>query len=192
MDLESCIRKAQAGEIDRYGDVVRAFQGRLRAFIASFCPNRDLVEEVAQRTFVWAYEHLAEYQPDTHFYRWLKAIARTIMMAELEALRRGTRNRRAYLEYLQACSGRNRLRTEDTDSEGELLDALRRCLAKLTERCRWLIRRRYEERGSTNAIAAELGTTPNTVKVTLFRIRRSLKRCVEGLIADVRGVRSDG
>ncbi len=119
-DLQSYIHRAESGDIDSYGLVVSRVQGRLRAFIASFCPGRDLVDEIAQQTFVWAYEHLAQYKPGTRFYSWLKSIARNILMAELEALKRRTRNRRNYLVYLQTASCRNRVRSESLFPERRL------------------------------------------------------------------------
>ncbi|MBN1421439.1 MAG: sigma-70 family RNA polymerase sigma factor [Planctomycetes bacterium] len=192
MDLDASIRKVRAGDIDEYGVVVRLFQGRLRAFIASFCPDRDLVDEVAQRTFVWAYEHLKEYRTGTRFYSWLKAIGRNLLLAELEAMKRNARNKRAYLRYLQASASRRSLEAESPDRERDLLDALRHCLRKLTPRSQSMIRRRYESEDSIVAMAESLGTTPGTVKVTLFRIRQSLKKCVERLLAGAGGVEDHG
>jgi len=192
MDLETCIRKAQSGDVECYGEVVRLLQGRLRSFIATYCPDRDLADDIAQSTFVWAYEHLMEFRPGTRFYSWLKAIARNTLLAELESMKRSTRNRRAYLKHLQAVSCQYSLKSESGESDPELLDALRQCVKKLSSRCQWMIRRRYEERDSVNAIAERLGTTPGTVKVALFRVRRSLQKCVEGLVGKAQSVQGDG
>jgi len=119
MRLEDLIAKVKSGDVASYGPVVAEFQGRLRAFIATFCPDRSEVDEVAQRTFIWAYEHLGEYEVGTRFYSWLKAIARNMLLAELEARRRQVSNQR-YLAYLQVTACREDLAADDRRSPAYL------------------------------------------------------------------------
>jgi RNA polymerase sigma-70 factor (ECF subfamily) len=152
--------------------VIREFQGRLRAFIASFCPDRDLTDEIDQVTFVWAYEHLNEYRPGTRFYAWLRSIARNRLLAELEELQRRARNRKTYLEYLQAKAYRDRLQIEDSKQQTELVDALRSWLEKLPGRSRSLIKRRYEGQESLSAIAS-----PCNIHIPITAILHSAMSC---------------
>jgi RNA polymerase sigma-70 factor (ECF subfamily) len=187
MDLEAQIRKARSGDPESYGPIVAEFQGRLRAFIAAFCPDQSRVDEVAQRTFIWAYEHLGDYEPGTQFYGWLTAIARNMLLAELEAQRREAGNQRRYLAHLQATACRERLAKEADDGRLELVEALQSCLANLPTEQRRLIRRRYEEAEPIAAIARDIRRSEGGVKVTLFRIRQALRKCVEGRLASVGG-----
>jgi RNA polymerase sigma-70 factor, ECF subfamily len=187
MDLEGQIRKARSGDPDSYGPIVAEFQGRLRAFIAAFCPDRNQVDEVAQRAFIWAYEHLGDYQPGTRFYSWLKAIARNVLLSELEVQRREAGNQRRYLTHLQATACREHLAAEADDRRGELVEALQACLEKLPAGHRRLIRRRYEEPQPIETIAREIQRSEGGVKVALFRIRQALRKCVEGRLAGVGG-----
>jgi len=181
MCLDDLIAKARSGDVESYGPVVAEFQGRLRAFIATFCPDRSEVDEVAQRTFIWAYEHLGEYEAGTRFYSWLKAIARNMLLAELEARRRQVSNQRRYLAYLQLTACREDLAADDTRSEA--VEALQKCLEKLPAEARLMIRRRYEQPEPIAAIARELNRSAGGVKVALFRVRQALRKCVEGRLA---------
>ncbi len=181
MRLEDLIAKAKSGDVESYGPVVAEFQGRLRAFIATFCPDRGQVDEVAQRTFIWAYEHLGEYEAGTRFYSWLKAIARNMLLAELEAQRRQVSNQRRYLAHLQVTACREDLAAGDTRLEA--VEALQECLAELSDEARRMIRRRYEQPEPIAAIARDLNRSAGGVKVTLFRIRQALRKCVEGRLA---------
>ena len=182
-DLDDLIQKARSGNVQSYGPIVTEFQGRLRAFVAAHCPDRNMVDEVAQRTFIWAYEHLDEYELGTRFYSWLKAIARNTLLAELEVQSRDAANRRQYLAHLQARMCRERLATEAYDLRPELVEALRTCLEKLPPERRRLIRRRYEKPEPIAAIARDLKRSEAGLKVTLFRIRQALRECVKGQLA---------
>ena len=187
MDLENLIRKARSGDVESYGPIVTESQGRLRAFIAAYCPDRNQVDEVAQRAFIWAYEHLGEYEPGTRFYSWLKAIARNVLLSELEVQRREAGNRRRYLAHLQATACHEALATEASDQRADLVQALQACLEELPTGPRRLIRRRYEKPEPIAAIARDLKRSEAGVKVTLFRIRQALRKCVEGRLAGAEG-----
>ena len=187
MDLEGQIGKASSGDPDSYGPIVAEFQGRLRAFVAAFCPDRNQVDEVAQRTFIWAYEHLGEYRPGTRFYSWLKAIARNMLLAELEAQRREARNQRRHLAHLQATACRDRLGTDAADRRLDQVEALQACLEKLPAKARRLIRLRYEKPAPIAVIARDLKRSEGGVKVTLFRIRQALRKCVEDRLSVAEG-----
>jgi DNA-directed RNA polymerase specialized sigma24 family protein len=67
MELEEAIDRSRRGDLSAYEIVVRECQGALTAFIAAFSPDRDQVDEIARRAFVWAYEHLDQYQPGARF-----------------------------------------------------------------------------------------------------------------------------
>ena len=190
MHIDEAITKAKEGDTECYGAVVRKYQGRLRAFAASFCPDSDRVDEVAQRTFVWAYEHLGEYEPGTRFWAWLKAVGRNMLLSELEMQKREAKQRRRYIDYLQAARSRDELTAGAHESRPEMAAALRVCVDELAEHSQKLIRRRYETDQSIRDISRELGRKEGAVKTALFRIRQALRRCVEGKMQSQAGLSS--
>ncbi len=70
---------------------------------------------------------------------------------------------------------------EDTVENTELMEeqqaALSVCLAKLPERQRDLVRRRYSEGASVASIASHIGSAASAVKQALFRARTNLIDC---------------
>ena len=56
--------------------------------------------------------------------------------------------------------------------------ALHACLAKLPDRQRDLVRRRYSEGASLKSVADQIGSAVSAVKQALFRARCSLIECV--------------
>ncbi len=183
MDFEDLISKARSGDVESYGPVVTEFQGRLRAFIAAYCPDSNQVDELAQRAFIWAYEHLDQYQSGTRFHSWLKAIARNMLLSELEIQRREASNRRRYLAHLQATACRDDLSAATGGDRAGIVAALRTCLESLPAESRRLISRRYEKPEPLAEIARDLTRSEAGLKVTLFRIRQALRKCVEGRLA---------
>ena len=74
-------------------------------------------------------------------------------------------------------------RTCDRDGGDVRLDALRACLAELTDRARRAVELSYGldafDARSRVAIAAELGMQENGVKTLMQRVRQQLRACVE-------------
>ena len=68
-------------------------------------------------------------------------------------------------------------------AEGELEQALDRCLRELPEKQRRLILARYAPGASVQDLAAERNQTPTALSLTLLRIRKALESCVERKLA---------
>ena len=61
-DIDEALRRAQGGDPDAYGIVVKETQARLRSFIAGYVPRAEWVDEIAQQTFVSAYRDLRKFR----------------------------------------------------------------------------------------------------------------------------------
>ena len=64
--------------------------------------------------------------------------------------------------------------------EGPVFEALERCLAKLGEDARDLIRLRYEEGMDIGEIQSSLGGKHSAITMKLHRHREQLRDCIEG------------
>lgn len=181
-NIEEAIRRVCEGSVDAYETVVDACQGRLRAVIANACPSGIDPDEIAHLVFVEAFRKIDQYTPNTHFFAWLAAIARLLVLEELRKLRREARTRENYLEQVVG----QVLETElEADSElGELrVRALRGCVAGLPGHLREVIQLRYLRDSSIENISRKVGKSSGAVKVQLFDIRRKLRECVNRKIA---------
>ena len=178
MTHEEAIARVLRGDAPAYEAVVAGFHRPLRAFVARFCPDPHRGDDIAQRAFVWAYEHLREYQAGTHFAAWLKGIARTLILSELEREEREDRNRRHYLAHLEATRLHQNLSGPD-DTEARSA-ALRECLETLPGASRELVDQRYRRQVPLDQIARAGGSSEGGIKMALLRIRQTLRRCIEG------------
>lgn len=176
-DVDALVLLVRAGNVDAYDEIVRQHQVALRAFIATYCPNWEVVDDLAQLTFLWAYEHLHEYNPGTHFQSWLKAIARNTLLAELKTKQRHSGRYRKYVDFVITTAEQSEL--EKPEVENDLPGVLGECLQKLPEDARQLLQWRYQDELATRELAEKLNKTETALRGTLFRIRQMLKRCVE-------------
>ena len=73
------VRQAQAGSADAFGRLVHIHQQGLRAFLRRLTANHADADDLAQETFVFAWEHIARFDPGPDFGRpfrpWLFGIA---------------------------------------------------------------------------------------------------------------------
>jgi RNA polymerase sigma-70 factor, ECF subfamily len=182
-NLDDALRRAQEGDPDAYGAVVAAWQARLRSFIAGYVPRASWVDDLAQQSFVSAYQSLKSFRVGTDFYAWLRQIAYNHLRAELERTNRRKRLEADYLEELSAAELSRRL---DRDAgEEDALDALRDCVSRLPDTSRrivqrhYVVQRHYDEGCPLAEIAGDLGRPAGSIKVTLFKIRARLRECIE-------------
>lgn len=176
-DCDALVLSVRAGNVDAYDEIVRQHQVALRAFLATYCPNWEVVDDLAQLTFLWAYEHLHEYKAGTSFQSWLKAIARNTLLAELKTKQRHSGRYRKYVDFVVNTAEQAEL--EKPIVEDDLPSVLGECLQKLPEDARQLLQWRYQDDLATRELAEKVHKTETALRGTLFRIRQMLKRCVE-------------
>jgi RNA polymerase sigma-70 factor (ECF subfamily) len=172
--MDDPVLRLQRGERGAFREIVEAHQARLRAFVAAFgLPPAD-VDDVAQDAFLFAYEHIREFEAGTRLGAWLKAIARNKAMARVDALRREARNKGNYLRQalLEPAAG------AEAPDAAEAAERLKKCVRRLPEAQRSLLERRYEG-VPLNQFARELGRSVDAVKMLLLRIRKLVRKCVE-------------
>lgn len=172
------VRKVLEGERDAYRHVVREYGAVVRAALAAQLSSADAVEDLAQETFIAAYEHLAEFDLSKDLGPWLKGIARNKLLMHF---RRAALHGEA-VEKLKAAAAREVF--EDvhraTEADGtEAVDRLRACFEKLPQRLMDALRARYFERLAVGAIAQGLRTSATAVSSLLFRGRKELQACME-------------
>jgi len=69
------VARARAGSADAFGRLVHMHQQALRAFLRRLIGNPADADDIAQETFVFAWEHIARFDPARDFRPWLFGIA---------------------------------------------------------------------------------------------------------------------
>ena len=156
--------------------LIARHQAGLHAFIISLMPGTDGVDDVLQETNIILWEKRKSFETGTNFMAWACKIARYKVMNH--------RSRMAKFNHVCIDPGLAESLTESIDFRPEHMDtrmeALRHCLGRLPDEQREMIERRYIKETSLTEHASHVGRSPDSLKVTLFRIRAALKKCISG------------
>lgn len=179
LDEELLAERAKSGDAEAFADLVRLFQGRIRAFFAARLADASMVDDLAQEAFLIAYQKLPQCDTRRPLHPWLKKISLNVFL-------NANRKRRPHPmapEDLDATL--DRLASEQMDSiegeafEDDLVHGLRQCLGNVQTFSRRLLEARYQRGLALKDIARTEGMSPTAVSVTLVRIRQKLRKCLE-------------
>jgi RNA polymerase sigma-70 factor (ECF subfamily) len=181
--MDDLIQRAQAGDHEAFGEIVQRTAADVRAFIAAFCPSAAQIDDLAQETYVRAYQALKNYTHEGLLVAWLRGIARNVVFED-----RRNRRREAPLEgdTLNALvDARIEQRTASSDL-GRRVDSLKECLDRVSGTSRQLLEDFYVKEHTSEDIAQSLGRTASWVRVSLLRVKRKLAECVEAKLSTSR------
>ncbi len=177
VDEASLIARSLAGDADAFGQLARLHQSRVRYYIGCYVRRPDVVDDLAQEVFLDAYRTLAGFRGASTFSNWLLGIARH---RALRHLRADVRKSRRTDELLAA----GRLADLEADDEHlvereRAMAALERCLDHLPAESAEIVAEHYFRLRSLADIARTLRKGEGAVRMSLLRIRRALRTCME-------------
>ncbi len=131
----------------------------------------DVVQQVA---FITA-KKFSDYDQSRPFIPWVLGIARKVAIDHNRKM-----NSRNTLLLDNVLMEKILVEFERTDKHSrDITAALDLCIERLTKRARNLLNMRYARDMQPQDIADRLSTTANTVSVTLSRIRKTLRECID-------------
>ena len=74
-DDHKLVKRAQSGDMEAYDDLVRRYQERIYATIYHMTSNHEDANDLAQETFIKAYQALKSFKGDSSFFTWVYRIA---------------------------------------------------------------------------------------------------------------------
>lgn len=159
---------------------LRSFIGdrtALLGYLRTLLPH-DLVEDAFQEVFLVVNRKIAEFDESRNFGAWVRGIARNVALQVL------AKSRRAVALPPETLLQRIDLAAEEAESDHEEQpdrdrQHLAECLAKLTDKHRDLLHRRYADGLMLEQLAQATGRTTGAVQVALSRLRASLQECIE-------------
>jgi RNA polymerase sigma-70 factor, ECF subfamily len=172
------LRRVQVGDIEAFTPLVRRHLPLVRAFVALRLPVPNLADEITHETFVFAFVHIKECDPDKEFRSWLRAIAWNLVRAELQRFAREQANLSRFEQAQLA--GLNRGTGREIAADEAIF--LEECLNQLPAEMRRLVEERYARGLSSEELGEVFQRTMEWVRVTLFRVRKQLRNCIEGKI----------
>jgi RNA polymerase sigma-70 factor (ECF subfamily) len=167
------VEEARRGNRNAFGELVVRYERRVLRVILQFVRDRDQADDLAQETFVRAYQRLDQFDPSRRFGPWLFRIGVNLT---LDYLRR--RKRRGWWSLFSE-SHSDRPPEPPTVDPREALDLsqeVQRVLEQLPETYRTVLVLRDLENFSTSEIAAVLNRKEATIRWRLAEARTRFKQ----------------
>ncbi|MCH7226219.1 sigma-70 family RNA polymerase sigma factor [Haloferula sp. A504] len=151
-------------------------QGILHAFLVSLLPGVPEVDDILQRTNLVLWEKRSQFEPGTSFKSWALAVAYWEARAWMSERKRG--------DWLVVDDGLARKLIEHIEVQPKrpantAVPALKNCLAKLRDADRLLVLSHHQHEKSLKECARIFDRTPESLSVSLVRIRAALRRCIK-------------
>ena len=174
-DEPDLIAKAQRGDKQAFGELVRRHRSGVINVVYRMCGDADLAEDAAQEAFIRAWQHLPGYRPRSPFRNWIYRIATNVardtmrrdkQTVDVDAVAVASPD-----EGPAAAAGRK--------EQGELV---RRAVLSLPPASREVLVLREYEGLSYREIAGTLGIPVGTVMSRLNYARNRLREALAPLV----------
>ncbi len=187
------VQRTLAGEMHAFELLVLKYQRRVERLVGRMVRDVDLVQDIAQETFIRAYRALAQFRGESAFYTWLYRIAVNTARKQLADLRRDPVISMSSLEsgdddetsgaeldlILQAVDAET---PEALLASKEIAQAVNEAMDALPTELRQAITLREIEGLSYEAIAQALDCPIGTVRSRIFRAREAISARIKPML----------
>lgn len=190
------VERTVAGDQKAFELLVIKYQRRIQRLIGRMVRDVDLVEDIAQDTFIRAYRALAQFRGEAQFYTWLYRIAiNTAKKALMDLKRNPTVSENAYKsdDDDETSPVENELTSSETPdavlASKEIAQIINAAMEALPEELREAITLREIEGLSYEEISVAMSCPVGTVRSRIFRAREAISAKVKPLLENQSGKR---
>jgi len=191
------VERTVAGDQRAYALLVTKYQRRIERLIGRMVRDVDLVEDIAQETFIRAYRALHQFRGEAQFYTWLYRIAVNTAKKALVELKRNpviSENAlRGASEEDETSSVGNELTSDETPetvlAAKEIAATVNAAMEALPDDLRQAVTLREIEGLSYEEIAEAMNCPIGTVRSRIFRAREAISAKIKPLLENQSGKR---
>lgn len=190
------VDRTLAGDTKAFELLVIKYERRVQRLIGRMVRDVDLVEDIAQETFIRAYRALGQFRGDAQFYTWLYRIAVNTAKKSLMDLKRDptvSENSFKSVDGDETSSIENELTTLETPeavlASKEIAAMVNSAIDALPEELREAITLREIEGLSYEEIAEFMNCPIGTVRSRIFRAREAISQKIRPLLENQAGKR---
>ena len=191
------VERTVAGDQKAYELLVIKYQRRIERLIGRMVRDVDLVEDIAQETFIRAYRALAQFRGAAQFYTWLYRIAVNTAKKALVDLKRDPLVSESALRGSDDDDETSSLKNEPTTAETpetvlaakEIAATVNSAMEALPDELRQAVILREIEGLSYEEIAEVMNCPIGTVRSRIFRAREAISAKVKPLLENQSGKR---
>lgn len=171
------IRQVLAGDRDAFRPLVREYRLMIRSYVGSQLHRSDETEDLSQEVFMTAYRSLDQFDTDADFGAWLRGIARNKLLMHFRTTQRRKRRETEFREEVAQLLEHD-LEKIHADQNDHAIEALLRCIGKLPDRMRHVVRAGLDGTKAA-ALAAELSTSVGAIYNLNYLASKLLRECVK-------------
>lgn len=191
------VERVQRGDQRAFEMLVVKYQRRIERLIARMVRDVDLVEDIAQETFIRAYRALPNFRGESAFYTWLYRIGVNTAKKALMGLKRDPLVTEAALASMDDDEDGPRVENELSDGETpesvlasrQIAETVNAAIEALSEDLRQAITLREIEGMSYEEIAELMNCPIGTVRSRIFRAREAIASKLRPLLDTRQGER---
>ncbi len=186
------VERVQRGDQRAFEMLVVKYERRIQRLIARMVRDVDLVEDIAQETFIRAYRALPNFRGDSAFYTWLYRIAVNTAKKTLIGLRRdlliteSARRGGGDDDEQESSRVENELTNGETPeslmASSQIADNVNMAIEALSDDLRQAITLREIEGLSYEEIAEVMNCPIGTVRSRIFRAREAIAQRLRPLL----------
>ena len=158
-----------------------ALDCRMELFVyaRSLLGNRSAAEDVLQEALLVVFKKFDQFREGTSLLAWCRSIVRIeVLRAKQRYQRERSLAERLLDDAVEAAFDEFQVEKRYDDAES-WRDALRKCLERVPERGRNVLKARFTDELSYPQIGEQLGMSIEAVRKALFRLKKQVKSCVE-------------
>lgn len=191
------VERVKRGDVKAFELLVVKYQRRVERLIGRMVRDVDLVQDIAQETFIRAYRALPNFRGESAFYTWLYRIAVNTAKKALGDLKRDPLLVESARPLREDDNETSQPRSEPSHSETpdallatkEIATEVNAAMADLSDELRQAITLREIEGLSYEEIADVMNCPIGTVRSRIFRAREAIALRLRPLLETQRGVR---
>ena len=192
------VERTVAGDQKAFELLVLKYQRRIERLIGRMVRDTDLVEDIAQETFIRAYRALAQFRGEAQFYTWLYRIAVNTAKKALVDLKRDPLVSESALrgggdDDDETSAVENELTSAETPetvlAAKEIAAAVNSAMEALPDDLRQAVTLREIEGLSYEEIAEVMNCPIGTVRSRIFRAREAISAKVKPMLENQSGKR---
>ena len=162
-------------ELSEFRKIILEHEYAVRACIRVMGIREGYVDDLAQETFILAYKKFDSYDQSRSLRAWLLGLAKNLVLNER---RKTSRRNRLLSEKYSILVSENYEQVEASSLESYDLTVLNRCLDKLPDNHRKMVKLRYFNNKNSSEIGETMNKGASSIRHMLRRVLESLKICV--------------
>ena len=190
------VERTVAGDQKAFELLVVKYERRIQRLIGRMVRDVDLVEDIAQETFIRAYKALHQFRGDAQFYTWLYRIAVNTAKKSLMELKRDLTVSESFFKSDdddETKTSKIELISDETPESvfaaKEIASMVNLALSELPEDLRQAVTLREIEGLSYEEISAAMSCPIGTVRSRIFRAREAISAKVKPMLENQSGKR---